>query len=118
MEPFYLLPEKQIPCCRRTEKIVQYIEAHLHETVRIKTISERFGISVSTVRNYFSVCYHTPFHLFVEKLRMEKAYQLISEEGMLVKQAMLLTGYRNRATFRRAFQRHFNKLPSAFIHNW
>jgi AraC-like DNA-binding protein len=83
----------------------------------IKMISQKFGISIFSIENYFSTRYRANFHSFVETRKMAKAYQLITKGRMLVKQAMLLTGYRNRTTFRRAFKRHFNQTPSFFVQN-
>lgn len=105
---------KQIPPNRRVKKIVHYIEGHLHESIRVREVAERSGISISTIEHYFAAYYHTGFHVFVEKLKMEKAFQLISKEGMMVKQAMYATGYKNRATFNNAFKKWFKHPPSYF----
>lgn len=93
--------------------LIEYIKENPGKDLREKNVAALFQVSESTLRHHFKQQLGVAYHEFVETQRMAKAYQLLVEEGMLVKEAMYMTGYRNRSTFIRAFKKHFNTTPSS-----
>lgn len=107
--------EISLPAQGRLGIIVLYVDQHFHEDIKAKTISQEFGVSASSLEHLFLKHYQCSFRLYVEKLRMQLAYDLIVSRGMMIKEAMYMSGYKNRSTFRRAFIRHFKITPSDLI---
>lgn len=96
----------------RVERIKDYVYKNLSADLHAAAVSERFGISPISLQYLFLKHLKTSFRLYVEVNRMRCAYNLILNQGMLIKEAMYLTGYKNKSTFQRAFKRHFKISPS------
>lgn len=99
---------------RLGERITNYIKENLSNELHEKKVAELFRISTSTLRHCCKAVHGISYRQYIEKQRMMKARKLIEEDGMLIKEAMAQTGYKNRATFINAFNRNFGRKPSAF----
>ena len=58
----------------------------------------------------------TPRQYLIEK-RMQRAWQLLSEDRLQVQQVAQRVGYANLAAFSDRFRRHFGRAPSYFRRN-
>ena len=71
----------------------------------IGSMAEKFGFSES----YFSVLFKDtlgePYSSYLEKLRLNKAGELLTSTDKSVEDIAQLVGYNNSTTFRRAFKR-------------
>ena len=99
----------------RLVKIRQYINDHLPEDLKAAVLSGKFQLSISSLQHLFKKYEHQSYHRYVETVRIKKAFDLITQEGMSVKEAMFATGYNNRITFNTAFKKIFKHPPSYFI---
>jgi AraC-like DNA-binding protein len=97
----------------RLERIKEYVWANLAADLSSRTIAQKFGFNESTLRYLFQSEEDESFHDYVERMRMAKALQLLSE-GKWVKEAMREVGYSNRGTFNNAFKRRFKHTPGSF----
>ena len=80
-------------------KIQEYINNNYHDPeLGLTKISSEFGIS----ENYFS---------YLERLRMAKAKELVTETDTSLSTLYQYVGYNNAASFRRAFKRNFDVSP-------
>lgn len=93
--------------------VMNYVNENLGSNLQEKEVAALFKVSKSTLRYAFKV-QGLGYHQFVEGQRMQEARRLIGEERLLIKEAMHLTGYRNRSTFMNAFKKHFGRKPSSF----
>ena len=53
----------------------------------------------------------TNFSVYLEKLRMAKAKELVLESSVSISELYQYTGYNNAASFRRAFKKKFGVSP-------
>jgi len=97
----------------RVEKVKQYVSENLDADLRITTVAEKFNLNKFTLQHIFKEQQHETYHEHVERIRMEKALQLL-KEGKWVKEAMNLTGYKNRSTFNLAFKKKYQHPPGFF----
>lgn len=93
--------------------VMQYVNCNLEKDLHEKAVAALFKTSTSTLRYAFSL-QGISYHQFVDQQRMIEARRLIVKERLRIKEAMYQTGYKNRSTFNKAFQKHFGKNPSAF----
>jgi len=77
------------------------------------SVAQKFGLNESTLRYLFQSQEDESFHTYVERIRMNKAVQLLAE-GKWVKEAMREVGYKNRGTFNNAFKKRFKHTPGSF----
>lgn len=93
-------------------RIQQYIIGHYEDpSLSLSAISREFHIS----ENYFSFLFKKEvsenFSSYLEKLRMAKAKELVTESQVPVSQLYQYVGYNNPASFRRVFKKAFGVSP-------
>lgn len=93
-------------------KIQEYInQNYMDPALSLTRISEEFHIS----ENYFSYLFKREvsenFSTYLEKLRMAKAKELITESDTSISELYQYVGYNNAASFRRVFKKHFGVSP-------
>ena len=95
----------------RVEKIKEYVLDNLASDLGIMGVSEKFELSVSTLRHIFKKHVGESYGQYVERQRMIKAIRLL-KKGKWVKEVIAMTGYKNRGTFNNAFKKRF-KFPAS-----
>lgn len=90
-----------------------YVFMNLNKELNTHSICKLFSISSAKLSRLFKKHTGTSFKHYVEKIRMNKAMEMIIS-GNTIKEVMNETGYSNRATFYRAFKKAFNFPPSKF----
>ena len=94
------------------QKIQNYLnQNYMDSSLSLSKISEEFHIS----ENYFSFLFKKEvsenFSVYLEKLRMAKAKELVLESSVSISELYQYTGYNNAASFRRAFKKKFGVSP-------
>lgn len=105
--------EVQLHWKSRVEKVMEYVEEHLSEDLSLGTVSRNLNYNKSTLKHIFKKHLQVSYHAYVERKRMDKAFQLLSE-GKWIKEVMPETGYRNHSTFNKAFKKRFKYPPGYF----
>ncbi len=98
----------------RLGRIRQYIADNLTTNLHAAAISKKFELSVSSLQHIFKKHQKQTYQHYLEDIRMEKAFILITKERKRIKEVMYATGYKNRATFNNAFKKKFKHPPSYF----
>ena len=89
----------------RIKKVLDYIEENLGHSLELKDLAAVACLSPSQFHRQFKrQTGRTPFK-FVEEMRMNKAYQLILEEGWMIHELSDQFGYKDYETFSRAFKK-------------
>ncbi len=95
----------------RIAKTLDYIESNLHEPLTLENLAEIACLSPSQFHRIFKKeTNQTPF-IFIEEIKMAKAYELISEGKVMIHEMASLLGYKDYETFSRAFKKHFLLSP-------
>ena len=109
-----ILPSDEFPHWKtRVEKVKEYVLENLAGDLRITTVCKKFNLNKFTLQHIFKAQQKETYHEYVERIRMNKALQLL-QEGKWVKEVMPATGYRNWSTFEKAFKRRFKYAPVFF----
>lgn len=93
-------------------KIMSYInENYCDNTLSMKQISQTFGFHENYVSNLFKAEYGENISVVIEKLRIEKACDLIKNTDMKIADIAEMVGYTSDKSFRRAFKKIIGVSP-------
>lgn len=106
-ERIYLSPPK-------LRRVIDFIEAHLHESIGLDDLARAAGLSSNHFLRVFKLATgETPYH-FLRARRLERARQLLAEDAMPLAELALECGFANQAHFTAAFSRELGISPGRY----
>lgn len=90
-----------------------YILANIDKSLTLKALSKVFGVSSFTMQRACKLIFGKPVHHLVLEKRLEKAYKLITETNLPLKQIISDTGFRSLSTFTHEFYRKYHTTPGS-----
>ena len=116
---FNLLKEKNEPYYTRLQaKIAK--QAHeiminnLDQRIPIKDLAQGFGISETSLKNYFKAVYGQNISSYLKNYRIKKAAKLLLETKYSVGEISLMVGYSKQGKFAELFKKQFNHSPLVY----
>ncbi len=98
----------------RISGIVDYLTAHYSENFAMAELCARVGMSESSFSRYFRRATGNTFTDFVNRLRINKACQLLMETDRYITNVCYDVGFNNVANFNRRFLQIKGQTPKAF----
>ena len=98
----------------RISGIVDYLSAHYHEDFSMSALCERVGMTESSFSRSFRRATGNTFTDFVNRLRINKACQLLMETDRYITNVCYDVGFNNVANFNRRFLQIKGMTPKAF----
>lgn len=74
-------------------------------------LSSRFGISETSLKNYFRGVYGCGYAEFQNEMRMRRAAELLGGERQTISAIGTMVGFSNQSAFARAFHEYFGVTP-------
>jgi len=106
-ERIYLSPPK-------LRRVIDFIEAHLHESIGLDDLAEAAGLSPNHFLRVFKLATgETPYH-YLRARRLERARRLLAEDAMPLAELALECGFANQAHFTAAFSRELGISPGRY----
>lgn len=106
-ERIYLSPPK-------LRRVIDFIEAHLQESIGLDDLAEAAGLSPNHFLRVFKLATgETPYH-FLRARRLERARRLLTEDAMPLAELALECGFANQAHFTAAFSRELGISPGRY----
>ncbi len=99
------------PWPARILRVVDHIQAHLHEELRPEALAELAGFSLHHFHRVFRGLTGETVMGFVRRLRLELAAQRLSFSGLPITDIALTSGYASHEAFTRAFRARFGTSP-------
>ncbi len=91
--------------------VLDYIEENLSKELTLEVLADIACLSTSRFHRLFKqYTGKTPF-VFIEEIRVTKAYDLIVRKRSKVHELAMELGYNDYETFSRAFKKHFHLAP-------
>jgi AraC-like DNA-binding protein len=87
------------------------IMADITQHFSIREISQKVQLNEFKLKTGFKQVFGTGLFEYLLKIRMEKAYQLLTETNKPIKEIASLTGYDYLTNFIAAFRKHFTQTP-------
>lgn len=96
---------------RQSEKVRDYILAHVCENLTLDRIARDVGISPSSIQRHFKEYFGIAVSDFIRQERLETARVALERDGIPISQAAYLAGYRNPSSFTTAFKKAYGVTP-------
>lgn len=108
-ESIQFIPAKDIEKIHHAREI---LESDLANPPSLSGLARMIGSNEFTLKKGFKAVFGAPVYRFLQKIRMEKAAELLQQGDMLVGEVALTVGYENFSAFSRAFHKEYKILPS------
>ena len=97
---------------KTASRLLEYVEQNFCDnTLSLKQISETFGMHESYISNVFKNALGENLSVYIERLRIEKAREMVKNTDMKVQEIAEAVGYTSDASFRRAFKKIIGVSP-------
>ncbi len=93
---------------------MEELTQNLSRRISAAELAAKFGISESSLKNYFRGVYGKGYRESLNELRMEKAARLLAQGGVQVSQAAAAVGYASQSRFAKAFGEYFGVSPKEY----
>ncbi len=91
--------------------IENYIVNNLDEKITLSKLSQKFNVSLDTLKRCFKQMFSSSIYAYVKKSRMEKGKELLMNSDIGIAEIALTCGYSNHHSFSKAFKEHFKVTP-------
>ena len=88
-----------------------YLQAHYADPLSVETLARCANMSVSTFHEHFKRSTDLAPMQYLKRVRLLKAQQMLTGEGVGVAQAALRVGYQSTSQFSREYKRQFARSP-------
>jgi transcriptional regulator GlxA family with amidase domain len=93
---------------------ISIVDGEYCEKLSLDDIARRVATSRRQLQRSFAEAGETSFRSYLQKVRMERAAELLREGDSPVNRVATAVGYRQPAQFAKAFRRHHGAPPSEF----
>lgn len=97
---------------RLIDRALAVVERQYARPLTDASVADQLGLSPSHFRYLFRQATGQPFHKYLIAVRLERARQLLSEQGMQVSDVAAAVGFNGLSHFSRAFSQRFNVSPT------
>ena len=96
---------------RRIRRAIAYVERHYSEKLSLATVARVAGFAPNYFSRLFKRREHVTLELFIRRLRIERAKQLLKTTDLEVKRVAQLSGFATQHYFARVFRRATGTTP-------
>ena len=97
----------------RLEKVESYVRTHFDQVIRMETLADISGLSMSQLERNFKKIFHMTPLQFIQKTRLEHALRLL-DQNMTITEIAARCGYADHSAFSRQFKQLTGVSPSQF----
>ena len=98
----------------RTQKFLQYIEAHYAEEVTLDDLAKSANVSKSECLRCFKSTLRTTPYKYLMDYRLSRAEKLLKETDLPVSEIALMTGFNGQSYFGKCFKEKMRYSPSSY----
>jgi AraC family transcriptional regulator len=99
-------------------RVMELIDAGLHQALRLSTLAEACGLSVSHFCRSFKQSFGVPAHRYVIQCRVKLAKSLLKNSSMPLAEIALQSGFSDQAAFSRAFSALVGTSPKRWLNEY
>jgi transcriptional regulator GlxA family with amidase domain len=93
---------------------VSIVDEEYHVKLALDDVARRVATSRRQLQRAFAEAGETSFRSYLQRVRMERAAEMLRQGGSPVNEVATAVGYRQPAQFAKAFRRHHGAPPSTF----
>ncbi|MCA0756246.1 response regulator [Paenibacillus sp. N4] len=94
--------------------IKTYIDTHYFEDIKISMFAEKYFLSREYLMKLFKQQFGFGIHEYVQKVRMDKAKELLDDPGLKIQDISEMLGYKDKNYFSKAFRNYYSVSPSEY----
>jgi two-component system, response regulator YesN len=98
-------------------KIIQYISINYNEQLSLKEIADKFHFNYYYLSSYFNSHIQEGFSEYLNKIRVEKAIELLRDPKFPVSEVSFMVGYSDHSYFCKVFKKYMKATPSRYRKN-
>lgn len=99
----------------KTNRVIDYINAHLHEPLPVDRIASEMGLSLRQLQRIAETELHRPLSGYIAAQRLEQAVLYMQTEEGNLSEVALKVGYENAQSFSKAFRNRFGSAPRTYL---
>lgn len=103
-----------VGCSKTTKAVLEYIDLHLAEDIRIEDLTALTGYSKSQLSASFKADTGCTVSAYIAQKRCEKAGELLSSTSLPIQDISLRVGYPDNNYFIKVFKKQYGMTPSAY----
>ncbi|WP_432408708.1 helix-turn-helix domain-containing protein [Wukongibacter sp. M2B1] len=101
----------------KIKKIKRDVTENVDDYVKIKEISEKYGVSPRSFSECFKAVYGKTYYAFIKEFRVKKAAEMLRTTNDKISDIAMLVGYQNASKFSKAFSDVMGITPLTFRNN-
>ncbi|CAM4033418.1 response regulator [Paenibacillus alkaliterrae] len=94
--------------------IKSYIDNHYFEDIKISMFAEKYFLSREYLMKLFKQQFGYGIHEYVQKVRMDKAKELLDDPGLKIQDISEMLGYKDKNYFSKAFRNYYSVSPTEY----
>ncbi|WP_372632592.1 response regulator [Cohnella sp.] len=94
--------------------IKAYIDNHYFEDIKISLFTEKYFLSREYLMKLFKQQFGVGIHEYVQKVRMDKAKQLLDDPTLKIQDISAMLGYKDKNYFSKAFRNYYSVSPTEY----
>lgn len=91
-----------------------YIDNHYFEDIKISMFTEKYYLSREYLMKLFKQQFGYGIHEYVQKVRMDKAKELLNDPSLKIQDIAERLGYKDKNYFSKAFRNYYSVSPSEY----
>lgn len=95
-------------------EILDYIDVHYSEPLTLSVLADNFSFNYSYLSSYFSSHSNESFSEYLNKVRIEKACELLRKDNMPIVDVCTQVGFTDHSYFSKVFKKLTNLTPKQF----
>lgn len=94
--------------------IKSYIDNHYFEEIKISMFADKYFLSREYLMKLFKQQFGFGIHEYVQKVRMDKAKELLDDSSLKIQDISEMLGYKDKNYFSKAFRNYYSLSPSEY----
>ncbi|RUS49062.1 response regulator [Cohnella sp. AR92] len=95
-------------------EIKEFIDQNYFEDIKVSMFTEKYFLSREYLMKLFKQQYGFGIHEYVQKIRMDKAKELLSHSELKIQEISEMLGYKDKNYFSKAFRNYFSLSPTEY----
>lgn len=96
------------------EDIYKKLTENYSQKWTVSSFAEKYGLSETTIKNYFRNVYGYSYKEYQKKIRMEKAADMLKNTKLNIEEIAVKVGYFSHTKFSAAFKEYYGTTPSQY----
>lgn len=96
------------------KRLLQYIQEHYAEALSLSEMAKQFHFNPSYLSTYFTANNKEGFNEYLNRIRIEKAVELLREKELAISEISCMVGYSDHSYFCKVFKKFMSLSPSKY----